>query len=165
MKKILKFSAITLLVIFMLMQFYPRANRNNDLNTAFDINKIHTVPDSVQEILKTACYDCHSNNTFYPWYSNIQPVSYWLNDHIIEGKKELNFSTFATYTLARQYRKLEEIADEVKENEMPLESYTFVHRNAKLNTRQKIIIANWTNMLRDSMKNNYPADSLIRKKK
>jgi len=165
MKKIIKFIGISLLVIFLLMQFYPRATKNSELSTTFDITRVHTVPDSVQQILKTSCYDCHSNNTDYPWYSNVQPLSYWHNDHIVEGKKELNFSTFATYTVARQYRKLEEIAEEVKENEMPLESYTFIHRNAILNTQQKLIISNWTDMLRDSMKNNYPADSLIRKKK
>jgi Haem-binding domain len=165
MKKIMRFIAITLVVVFVLMQFYPRATKNQDPATTFDISRIHQVPDSVQQILKTSCYDCHSNNTYYPWYSNIQPVSYWLNDHIVEGKKELNFSAFATYSVARQFKKMKEIAKEVKEDEMPLQSYTNIHRDAKLNAQQKLTLTSWATMLKDSMQNAYPADSLIAKKK
>ncbi|MBC7866327.1 MAG: heme-binding domain-containing protein, partial [Gloeobacteraceae cyanobacterium ES-bin-316] len=121
-----------LLVIFLLIQFYPRAAKNNNPDTSNDVARVHSVPQGVTNILKTSCYDCHSNQTNYPWYSYIQPVSFWLNDHIVEGKKELNFSEFATYTLARQFRKLEEINGEVKDNEMPLESYSFIHTDSKL---------------------------------
>lgn len=165
MKKIVKNIALIFFVLLLLIQFYPRASKNNNPGAANDITKVHAVPLDVQDILKTSCYDCHSNNTAYPWYSYIQPVSWWLNDHIIEGKKELNFSEFANYNLARQYRKLEEINKEVKEGEMPLQSYTIIHGNAKLSAEQKLSLATWTDMLRDSMQKNYPADSLIRKKK
>ncbi len=165
MKKILKKILLILLVLLLLLQFYPRAKKNNELSALNDIVQVHALPANVQDILKTSCYDCHSNKTSYPWYSYIQPVSWWLNDHIIEAKKELNFSEFASYNLARQYRKLEEIAKEVKENEMPLQSYILIHQYAKLSTRQKLEVTNWTDMLRDSMKRNYPIDSLVRKKK
>ncbi|MBC7867966.1 MAG: heme-binding domain-containing protein [Gloeobacteraceae cyanobacterium ES-bin-316] len=154
-----------LLVIFLLIQFYPRAAKNNNPDASNDLARVHAVPQSVTNILKTSCYDCHSNQTNYPWYSYIQPVSFWLNDHIVEGKKELNFSEFATYTLARQFRKLEEINGEVKDNEMPLESYSFIHTDSKLSPEQKLLLANWTDALRDSMQKVYPPDSLVRKKK
>ena len=134
MKKIIKKILLVLFILLVLIQLYPKAKKNNHPSIANDITQIHTVPDSIQVILKTSCYDCHSNNTYYPWYSNLQPVSFWLNDHIEEGKKELNFSEFATYRLARQYRKLEEIIKQVKEDEMPLQSYTIIHRDAVLST-------------------------------
>jgi hypothetical protein len=165
MKRIFKKILLVLIVLLVLVQFYPRATKNNDLSTSNDITRIHSVPDSVQEILKISCYDCHSNHTYYPWYNSIQPVAFWLNDHIVEGKRELNFSEFAQYNLARQYKKLEEISKQIKEDEMPLQSYILIHRNAKLSAEQKLTISTWTDLLRDSMKRVYPADSLTRKKK
>lgn len=165
MKKIIKNILLTLLVLLVLIQFYPRAKKNNDLTTVNDIATVHTIPADVKTVLITSCYDCHSNNTVYPWYSNIQPVSWWLNDHIEEGKKELNFSEFATYSIARQYKKLQEVISQVKEDEMPLQSYTIIHRNAKLSPEQKLAVSNWSSSLRDSIKTVYPADSLKRKPK
>jgi hypothetical protein len=123
------------------------------------------VPTDVQNILKTSCYDCHSNNTAYPWYNNIQPVAWFLADHVKEGKGELNFSEFATYPIGRQYRKLAEINNEVKDGEMPLSSYTLIHGNAKLNDQQKLAVSNWVTSVRDSIKAHYPADSLARPKR
>jgi hypothetical protein len=164
MKRVLKLTLIVLLVLFILIQFYPRATKNNNPDTSRDIAQVHLVPRDVQGVLKKACYDCHSNQTAYPWYSYIQPVSFWLNDHIVEAKKELNFSEFANYRLARQFRKLEEIGGEVKEGKMPLESYTLIHKDAKITSEQRLILTNWTEMLRDSMSSVYPPDSLIRKK-
>ncbi len=165
MKKIIKNILLALVVLLVLVQFYPRAKKNNDLTAVNDLATVHAVPADVMDILKTSCYDCHSNNTFYPWYSNIQPSSWWLNDHIVEGKKELNFSEFATYRLARQYKKLDEIINQIKEDEMPLQSYTLIHRNAKLSKEQKLLVSSWSSALRDSMKTVYPADSLKRKPK
>ncbi len=165
MKKILKIAAITIVVALLLIQFYPRAAKNAGNLTSSQISNIHTVPQPVEAVLKSSCYDCHSNYTDYPWYSRIQPISLWLNDHIVDGKKELNFSEFASYSLAKQYRKLEEIQDEVKEDKMPLKSYTLIHRDASLSPAQKDVLMNWVAALRDSMSKNYPADSLIRKKK
>lgn len=163
--KILKRIFVVLLVLLLLFQLYPRGAKNDSGDMSKDISTIHFAPANVQEVLKTSCYDCHSNKTIYPWYSHIQPVSLWLGNHIAEGKSELNFSDFANYSLSKQYRKLEEMNEQVKEGEMPLNSYTLIHTDAKLSTAQKLVIANWTDVLRDSMKNNYPADSLIRKKK
>jgi hypothetical protein len=118
-----------------------------------DITKAVTVPDSVQTLLKTACYDCHSNFTKYPWYSNIQPVGWWLKDHIDEGKQSLNFSEFSALkprpggrfstAKALQDHKLEEVAEVVEKAEMPLNSYTIIHREAKLTEAQRKMITDW----------------------
>ncbi len=165
MKKILKNVFLVLVVLFLLLQFYPRAPKNDTGTSAFQISTVLPVPAHVGKVLKNSCYDCHSNTTNYPWYAMIQPVSWWLNDHISEGKKELNFSEFANYTLSKQYRKLEEIKDEVQENKMPLESYTIIHGGAKLLPDDKNLLVTWVEALRDSMERKYPMDSLIRKKK
>ena len=164
--KILKKILLALVVILVLFQLVPRPEKNiSDSASANDISTVHNVPADVQQILKTSCNDCHSNNTVYPWYSKIQPVAMWLGNHVNEGKRELNFSEFAKYRLAKQYHKLEEINEQVKEDEMPLSSYTIVHTDAKLSQEQKLVLANWTVAAMDAMKAKYPADSLIMKKR
>ncbi len=162
MKKKFKRLFLVLLAAFIIIQFFRPAKNISTGISANDITTKYAVPQNVQTILKTSCYDCHSNNTVYPWYSNIQPVAWWLNHHIDEGKRELNFSEFATYKIGRQYKKLEEINEQVKEGEMPLESYTLIHGNAKLSEQQKLSLANWVVALRDSIKTQYPEDSLKR---
>lgn len=163
MKKVL----LVLLAAFVIIQFFHPAKNTASGPEAYakDISKVHPIPADVQLILQKACNDCHSNNTQYPWYSNIQPVAWWLNDHVQEGKKELNFSEYAGYNLRRQYHKLEEVEEQVKEGEMPLSSYTFIHKEAKLTEAEKNALYNWVNTLRDSMRSVYPIDSLERKKK
>jgi hypothetical protein len=164
LKKIFKRTFQILLLAFIVIQFIRPAKNISEGISNNDISKIYAVPADVQSILKTSCYDCHSNNTVYPWYAEIQPAAWWLADHIKEGKKELNFSEFASYRIGRQYRKLEEVNKEVKEGEMPLESYLWIHKNAKLSDEQRLTLANWVTAVRDTIKANYPADSLVRKK-
>jgi len=166
MKRFLKIFFLTILIALLLFQFYPKPKKN--ISAAInpnDISLVHHVPPDVLQLLKTSCYDCHSNNTVYPWYASVQPVAMWLGNHIDEGKEELNFSEFGSYSIRRKYKKLEEINEQVKEGEMPLSSYTIIHRDAKMNESQKLLLANWVTALRDSFKTNYPADSLARKKK
>ena len=163
-KKILKRTFQILLVAFIVIQFFHPAKNQAEGISNNDITKLYAVPADVQTILKTSCYDCHSNNTAYPWYNNIQPVAWFLDDHVKEGKKHLNFSEFATYRIGKQYKKLEEVNGEVKDGEMPLDNYLWIHRDAALNDQQKLTLANWVNAVRDSIKANYPADSLVRKK-
>lgn len=163
-KKILKRLFQLLILVFIVIQFFrPAKNKAEGIN-ANDISKIYAIPEEVQSILKTSCYDCHSNNTVYPWYAEVQPVAWWLNDHIKHAKADLNFSEFATYRIRRQYRKMEEVNDLVKKGEMPLDSYLWVHWDAKLNDQQRLVIAGWVAAVRDTIKANYPADSLVRKK-
>jgi Haem-binding domain len=157
---------LLLFAVFVIIQFFhPEKNTNNSNEAAAkDISKVFSIPDNVQGILQTSCYDCHSNNTTYPWYAEIQPVAWWLNHHISEGKAEVNFNEFLAYSPRRQYRKLEEIIDQVKKDEMPLSSYTLVHKGAVLSNEQKTILTSWAAAAMDSMKAHYPADSLLRKK-
>lgn len=166
MKRFLTTITIAIVIILLLAQFIPKSNSNkgNALMPS-SIESLHNVPADVAAILKTSCYDCHSNHTEYPWYANIQPVSKWLSNHIEEGKGELNFSEFGNYSLRRQYHKLEEISEQIEENEMPLSSYTLIHGDASLNETQKKTIVSWINNLRDSFKLVYPSDSLQRKRR
>ena len=154
--------AYTLLAVLIVIQFFhPAKNIHTDATaTLNDISKVYAVPENVQLVLKTSCYDCHSNNTYYPWYNNIQPVAWWLNHHINEGKRELNFNEFASYRIRRQYKKMEDLIDQIKEDEMPLSSYTFIHKDAKLNQAQKLALGNWAKTIRKDIESKYPADSL-----
>jgi hypothetical protein len=156
-----------LFAAFIIIQFFrPEKNiQATDGPSANDISTVYPVPKEVAAILQTSCYDCHSNNTHYPWYANLQPVAWWLEDHIKEGKKEINFSEFASYRIGRQYKKFEEINKQIEEGEMPLESYTLIHTETKLSAEQKAIIKNWVNSSRDSIKAHYPEDSLKRPKR
>ena len=159
MKKIV----IALLLVFIVIQFFhPEKNTSTAIGVN-DITKKYSVPEDVYVLLKTSCYDCHSNNTVYPKYASLQPLSWWINHHIDEGKDELNFSEFTAYPIRRQYKKFEEIIKQIKENEMPLASYTIIHKNAVLSETQKKSIINWATLLVDSIKTNFPADSLKKK--
>jgi hypothetical protein len=162
--KIFKRAGIFLLVLLVVIQFIrPTRNLSNDVS--HDISTKYPIPDTVKAILKTSCYDCHSNHTEYPWYANIQPVAWWLGDHVNEGKRELNFNAFASYRISRQYNKLHKIAEEVKEGEMPISSYTLIHGYAKLDEGQRKLVSDWANAIHDSIKATYPADSLKRPQK
>jgi hypothetical protein len=163
MKKGFRRILIALLIIFILIQIFRPTKNKSDKPSPNDISAKYDVPENVSKILKASCYDCHSNNTIYPWYSEVQPVAWWLNNHITEGKKELNFSEFAGYAIRRQYKKLEEINDQVKKDEMPLRSYLIIHAYAKLDSLQKSVVANWVAVLRHSIEANYPPDSLKKK--
>ncbi len=163
MKSILKKTFWVLLAVFIVIQFFRPTKNTATALSANDISTKYTVPVEVKNILQTSCNDCHSNNTVYPWYSNIQPVAWYLNDHVQDGKRHLNFSEFATYRIGKQYRKLEEINHEIEDGEMPMTSYNLIHSNAKLSDAQKVIIYKWVNELRDSIKANNPEDSLVRK--
>lgn len=151
---------LALLVILLLMQAF-RPTKNLSANTENDISVSYAVPTEVTTILAKACNDCHSNKTEYPWYANIQPAAFWLNDHVVDGKRHLNFNEFNKYRIAKQYKKLEECIDEVKDGEMPLESYTIIHKNAILTEAEKTTLTNWCLTVRDSIKAKYPADSLV----
>jgi hypothetical protein len=162
--KIFKKVLIGLLIVFVLIQFI-RPKRNVSAQTSSnDITLMYHVPGDVKTILNKACNDCHSNNTKYPWYAEIQPVAWWLSSHIEDGKHELNFNEFASYRPRKQYRRMEQTAELVKEGEMPLKSYTLLHADAKLTENEKQTLYAWTDAVMDTMKARYPIDSLLRKK-
>lgn len=149
-KKIL----LLLLLVFIAMQFIqPAWNKSAEIQQA-DIRQHFNVPANVAGILKTSCYDCHSNNTGYPWYANIQPVGWILAKHINDGKKELNFNEFSTYSERRQLSKFKAIGNSVKDGTMPLSSYTFIHADAKFLNGQKQLIMKWAFNTADSLEKN-----------
>ncbi len=149
--KVIKYTFIGLLAALLIIQFFHPAKNINAVSSPQDIAALYVVPDSVHEVLQKACMDCHSNNTRYPWYNNIQPVAWWLNDHITEGKRDLNFSEFGARPPEKQARKLKKLAKEVKEGGMPLSSYTWIHRDAILTEREKDILINWSNTLSEQI--------------
>lgn len=142
-KKIL----LILAAIFLIIQFIRPARNVSNTVSANDISKHYTVPADVQNILKVSCNDCHSNNTKYPWYTNIQPVGWWMQFHVDDGKEHLNFSEFATYPAKRQHHKLEEVIEEIKGDHMPLNSYLWIHKDAKLSQQQKETLTSWAAQL------------------
>lgn len=146
-KKIL----LAIFIGFIAIQFVQPARNTNGQVLATDINKVVFVPDSVQTILKRACYDCHSNNTNYPLYAYIQPIGWLLNRHIQDGKKQLNFSEFGAMPKRRQESKLKSIASQIKDEAMPLPQYTLLHKDAILNKTDKDLIIQWANTVKDSL--------------
>jgi len=163
MKK-LKRILLVLAVIFIIIQFFRPARNISEVNPVHEVTAAVAVPSDVQNMLRTSCYDCHSNNTRYPWYINIQPAAWFMNNHIKEAKRGLNFSEFATYPLRRQYRRMNDIIENVNDGEMPLPSYLLIHTDAKLSTEQKDKLVAWANATIDFMKAKYPADSLLSKR-
>ncbi|MFM9909221.1 MAG: heme-binding domain-containing protein [Chitinophagaceae bacterium] len=146
MKKVFKKIFFIGLAIFILIQFYqPARNVSNGQVSALVFTKVYTVPIDVQSIFKTSCYDCHSNNTSYPCYAYIQPARWFMEQHIKDGKSNLNFDEWGIYSARKQENKLNRIVKQIKADEMPLASYTMIHKNAKLSDYQKEAIVNWIN--------------------
>ncbi|MFC5409698.1 heme-binding domain-containing protein [Larkinella bovis] len=134
---------IGLLIVLVGIQFIRPARNEGVADTPQDVTHFVNVPPTVMTTLKTACYDCHSDKTAYPWYTHINPIGLWLGNHVKEGKAELNFSNFAQYDRKRMDHKLEEVAEEIEENHMPLSSYLIMHEEANLSDAQKQEIIEW----------------------
>ncbi len=140
--------ALGFLAVLVIIQFFrPGRNISTEIITDRDISKVHAMPVDVHKLLIAKCYDCHSNNTNYPWYANIQPVAWWLADHVNEGKGELNFSEFASYEKKKADHKLEEVGEVVGDETMPLESYTLLHPETKITAEDKKAILGWLNSI------------------
>ncbi len=136
-----------MLLVFVGIQFIPTDRNQSDIVPATDLMEVYNVPEKVEVIFKTSCYDCHSNNTVYPWYNKIQPVSWVMQGHIKKGKAELNFSEFGSYSGRKQKSKFKSILSQVKDGEMPLSSYRLMHRNAKLSENDKKDLEEWINKM------------------
>lgn len=159
-KKILLFLLAALVVI---QFFHPKPNKAKGDQPNY-IGKTFPVPEDVRSILTKACNDCHSNNTRYPWYSNIQPVDWWMAGHIHKGKRGMNLDEYTSRSLRFQYNKMKDVIEQVKGGDMPLNSYTWIHKDAILSQTEKNSLINWANSIMDTLKAKYPIDSLIRKK-
>jgi len=152
MRSIIKKILIVLGIALVAIQFFPAAR---NISTAApgpnDITVMYPTSPEVKAILAESCYDCHSDNTRYPWYTRIQPVGWWMQQHVKEGIDELNFSQFGTYTPKRARKKMDETIKEARDGEMPLLSYLITHRQAKLTDRQIQQVEDWANGIKASI--------------
>jgi hypothetical protein len=130
--------------IFIVIQFFQPEKNDKLVNPQNDIVFVMEVPATVKKKLANACYDCHSNRTAYPVYNRVAPVSWFLANHIREGKEHLNFSEWANYNKKEQIKLLTAICEEITEGEMPLKSYVFMHSRAVFNEKEIEDICRWT---------------------
>lgn len=164
MNKVKKILLLIVVAVVVIQFFHPEKNVASGVQVN-NIAAVFATPEEVKTILAKSCNDCHSNNTTYPWYNNVQPVAWWLNHHVNEAKEKLNFDEFASYSPRRQYHKLEETEEMLNENEMPLSSYTLIHRDAVISPEQKEILISWTKNIRKQLEATYSMDSLVRQRK
>lgn len=139
---------IVLLIALILSQFIRIDNTNPPIESSTEFSTITNAPEEIITILKTSCYDCHSNEVNYPWYTNVAPISWWIKHHIKEGSQHLNFSIWGTYSEKRKDKKLKECVEMIEEGEMPMTSYTIMHEEAKLSSEQKEKLMSWFKSLR-----------------
>ncbi|TDQ30209.1 heme-binding domain-containing protein [Tenacibaculum caenipelagi] len=132
-----------LLVLLVILQFFQPEKNESEVTTLEPFIAEVNPSKEVHQILKTACFDCHTNTTNYPWYSSVTPVNYWMANHVSEGKEELNFSDWASYSLKKKKHKMKEVWEEVEKKKMLLNSYTWTHTNAKLTQEQIQQVVDW----------------------
>jgi len=144
---------LIIVAIFIGIQFVrPGKNLSDQAPGPDHLMILHPPPTEVRAIFERACYDCHTNNTRYPWYAHVQPAAWWLNDHIKEGKKHFNFEEFGSYSTKRQLHKLEELIEELEEDKMPLPSYRLIHSEAHLTPGEVNSLITWTASVRKQIK-------------
>jgi len=135
--KILKIIAWVALVALIVIQFFPVEKNESYTRPTTDFMVVNDVPAEIENQLKVSCYDCHSNNTTYPWYSKTQPAAWFLENHIKEGKAELNFNEWENYSDRRKGSKLRSMISQIESGEMPMNSYTLIHKEAIINVEEK----------------------------
>ena len=136
---------------FVGVQFIPANPNQTSEMQQNDFIRNFNPPQNITKTIKNACYDCHSNNTKYPWYSKIQPVSLLMDKHVRDGKKELNFNEFTSYSKRKQKSKLKSIISQIEKKEMPLKGYTLLHNEAGISDTMRVTLTNWLERLRDSI--------------
>jgi Haem-binding domain len=151
--KIVKIIVLILVVAFVGIQFIPTKRNQSDIVPQTDFMLVNNVSEEIKGKLQVSCYDCHSNNTQYPWYNRVQPVAWFLEDHIKEGKAELNFNEWDSYSNRRKTSKLESIISQIESDKMPLNSYTLMHLEARFSDNEKQKVIQWITKLKDSLTN------------
>ena len=137
MKKLLRWSAAALVLLFVLIQFMPVERTNPPVEMEV------FAPDEVKQVLRKACFDCHSHETEWPWYSRVAPISWWMVDHVEHGRADLNFSRWPLLDFEAQQHLLGDIEEEISQDEMPLKSYRLGHPEARLTGEEKELLLNW----------------------
>ncbi|PLW96114.1 MAG: hypothetical protein C0591_09585 [Marinilabiliales bacterium] len=152
--KLFKRIGYVLLIILVGIQFIPaRSNQSSEMLSTEFVN-VYEVPENVQQILLNSCYNCHSNNTNYPWYSYVQPIGLLLENHIYKAKAELNLSEFGDYSVRKQRSKLKSMISQIEKGEMPMTSYTFIHREARLPPEDKNKLIDYLKTLKNTSHEN-----------
>lgn len=142
---------ILLLGIFLILQLIPSNRPEVIVDNPNDLLMNNTVPSNIKSMLRTTCYDCHSNETVYPWYAYVAPVSFLVSKDTREGRLELNFSEWEKLDADEKAEMLEEIAEEVEEGEMPMKIYPITHPKAKLSDENREEIVNWALTMAQSL--------------
>lgn len=149
--KNVKIITIILLAAIVVIQFIP-VDRNQSHNVPkTDFMLVNDVPSDIKNKMQVSCYDCHSNNTQYPWYSKVQPVAWFLEGHIKEGKAELNFNEWDSLSNRRKKSKLRSIIKQIESGEMPLTSYTLIHKEAIFSEEESQKVVKYMENLKDSL--------------
>ena len=146
-----------LLVTFVAAQFFPINKENPSVDPAQTLYAATTVPANVHAVLERSCHDCHSNETVWPWYSRLAPISWLIADDVHGGRKHFNISEWNTYPDEKKVRKLGELCEQVKTGEMPDEKYTLVHRGTSLSADEKTMLCSWTETAKKAIAATPPA--------
>jgi len=150
-KRIFKIVGISLLVVLIGIQFIRIDKNNPPVDESLNFFSTESFSPEGMALVKNACYDCHSNESKYPWYSNFAPVSFLLADHIKEGREELNFSEYQSYSDKKKNHKLEEISEALREGWMPIDNYVWMHSEAKLSAEQRESLAKEFDAIRSGL--------------
>ncbi|MDT7688028.1 MAG: hypothetical protein QOJ70_3826 [Acidobacteriota bacterium] len=143
MKKALKWLMILLAVLFVAAQGYRPARTNPPFEESKTLRaNTHMTPEAAA-ILERSCKDCHSSETRWPWYSNVSPISWFLQSHVDDGRRQLSFSDWGTYAERKRERKLHEMCEQVESGEMPIRSYLPLHPSAKLSDEDRRVLCDW----------------------
>lgn len=142
MKRTRKILSGIFILVLVIQTIQPTRNLSDEIGEN-DISKAFAIDNKVHGILREKCYDCHSNNTRYPWYNYIQPIGWWLAAHIYEGKEHLDFSEFKAYDAKRKAHKLEELSEAINEGWMPLDTYVWLHQGARITVADRDAINAW----------------------
>ena len=148
--KYLKITAIAILVILVIMQFFRIDKTNPETSPENDFLTSVNAPQDIHNMIKTSCYDCHSNETVYPWYSNFAPVSWMLKSHINDARDNINFSEWSDFTNKNKIGIYEDCIDMINDHDMPLASYKLMHKEARLSDNQRNELINWFKKLEEN---------------
>jgi hypothetical protein len=145
--KILKWSGIIILIALIILQILPKELPENSDDSLTNIIYVEQIPEGVADIFKVSCFDCHSNQTNYPWYSKIVPVYYLVKRDVEMGREEVNFSDWNDLSKRKKIKALSSSIEEVEEGTMPMKIHTLIHRDAVMTDSKKEAFISWCDNL------------------
>lgn len=140
----LKLVGFGLIAVLIILQFFQPELNNAPIDPELDMLEIVEPSEPLADLIRNACYDCHSNQTVYPWYNRISPVSLYLHKHIKKGKEDLNFSEYGLLDKADKIGTFADFYDVLDAGTMPLQSYILIHKNARLTQEEIESLCNWS---------------------